>query len=130
MGSTVMRTTPRIALAGCLLACCGCGGSTAHWLKQLRSSEPTIRLQAIRALQDRKDDAADVVPALVEALKDDVIDVRRTAAGTLGSFGEKAIAAVPALMAALRDREPSVRKSAGQALKKIDPTAASKAGIK
>jgi HEAT repeat protein len=126
-----MRMTTRIALTGFLMACAGCSsGSTAHWIAQLKSAEPTTRLQAVRALQERRDDAAEVVPALIESLKDEVIDIRRTAAGTLGSFGKEAISAVPALTLALRDREPSVRKSAGLALKKIDPAAATKAGVK
>lgn len=125
-----MRLTTRLALAGCLLACGGCGGgSTEHWIEQLKSPESKTRLQAVRALQ-RKADAAQIVPALIEALKDDFTDVRRTAAGTLGLFGEEARSAVPALTAALRDREPSVRKTAGQALKTIDPEAARKAGVK
>lgn len=125
-----MRRTTHLSLVGCLLACAGCGGdSTAHWIEQLKSPEPKTRLQAVRSLQ-RKEEAAQIVPALIEALKDDFIDVRRTAAGTLGSFGAEATSAVPALTLALRDREPSVRKSAGQALKAIDSEAARKAGVK
>ena len=115
----------------CVMACTGCSsGSTAHWIGQLKSPAPADRLQAIRKLQDRKADAAEVVPALIDALGDDVTDVRRTAAGTLGAFASEAQSAVPALTAALRDREPSVRKSAGSALKQIDPAAAHKAGVK
>jgi vesicle coat complex subunit len=125
-----MRRTTCLSLVGCLLACAGCGGgSTTHWIEQLKSPEPKTRLQAVRSLQ-RKEDAAQIVPALIEVLQDDFTDVRRTAAGTLGSFGAEATSAVPALTAALRDREPSVRKTAGLALKTIDPEAARKAGVK
>jgi hypothetical protein len=112
-----------------LLAAAGCSGSTSHWIAELKSPEPANRVQAIRKLQDRKSDAAEIVPALIEALKDDVIEVRRTAAGTLGSFGADARSAVPALTAALKDREPGVRRTAAQALKQIDPDAARKAGV-
>jgi HEAT repeat protein len=126
-----MRWVKAVALAGCLLAGAGCsGGSTDHWIEQLKSPEPQARLKAIRALQERKDDAARVVPALIGALKDDSTDVRRIAAGTLGTYGEEAKSATHALTQALHDREPSVRKVAAQSLKKIDPAAASKAGVK
>ena len=48
-------------------------------------------------LPNRKQDAAQVVPALIEALKDKESDVRRSTANGLGSFGEQARDAIPAL---------------------------------
>lgn len=105
------------------LLACGCGkGSTSHWLEQLKASEPLRRIEAVHTLQERKEDADQVVPALTEALQDENTYVRRDAARALGSFGAAANSAIPALRAARRDREPSVRKAADIALSRIDPT--------
>ncbi len=105
-----------------LLACAGCGkGSTAHWIGQLKASDSKARIQAVHTLRERKGDAAEVVPALTEALQDENTYVRRDAARTLGSFGAEAKNAVPALQASLGDREPSVRRAAALALAHIDP---------
>ena len=89
------------------------------------------RLIAARLLPQRKGEAAQVVPALIEALKDKDGDVRWSAAIGLGSFGEQATDAIPALQAAQRDRDARVREQAGVALSRIDPQrfpAPSKAG--
>ena len=67
-------------------------------------------------MPQRKGDAAKVVPALIEALKDKDGDVRRSAALGLGSFGEQAKDAIPALQAAQHDRDARVREAAGIAL--------------
>jgi HEAT repeat protein len=48
----------------------------------------------------------------------------------LGEYGGDANAAVPQLLEALKDPNYSIRNSATNALKKIDPEAAAKAGIK
>ena len=105
-----------------LLLIGGCGkGSTTHWIEQLQSPESLRRIEAVHALQERKGEAAQIVPALIEALKDENTHVRRESARALGSFGAEARNAVPALQTALRDREPSVRRAAGIALSRIDP---------
>jgi HEAT repeat protein len=80
-----------------------------------------------RLLSQRKADAAQVVPALIEALKDDDGDVRHSAAIGLGSFGEQAKAAIPALQATLEDRDARVKSAAKTALARIDPTFAPQA---
>jgi HEAT repeat protein len=105
-----------------LLVCGGCGkGSTASWIERLKAPEAATRLQAVHILQERKADAAEVVPALSGALTDEDTYVRRDAARALGVFGEQARPVVPALQGRLRDREPSVRKAAALALSRIDP---------
>jgi HEAT repeat protein len=73
-------------------------------------------------LPQRLEDAAQVIPALIEALKDEEADIRSDAAWGLGSFGEQAKAAIPALLAAKNDRDAKVRKAAGVALSRIAPT--------
>jgi hypothetical protein len=57
-------------------------------------------------------------------------DIRKLAADTLANSGKGNAAAVAALAAALDDRGLSVRKAATNALLKIDPEAAAKAGVK
>jgi HEAT repeat protein len=113
-----------------LFAAAGCAKSTAELTRQLKSSDPTERLHAVKLLEDRVRDKDVVVPALTEALADENTYVRRDAAKALGQFGPDAKEAVPALVTCLRDKEPSVRKTAGESLKKIDPAAATRAGVK
>jgi HEAT repeat protein len=122
-----MIRSKRVALFVLLLLLSGCGkGSTAYWLEQLHSPNAALRLKAVRILPERKADAAQVIPALIEALQDEDEDVRRGAAFGLGAFGEEATAAVPALQACLRDPHATVRKAAGTALSFIDPKLAPK----
>jgi vesicle coat complex subunit len=117
-----MRRSKRSVLLLFLLACAGCGKpSTAQLIDNLKAAETLTRLKAVRTLPERTRDAAIVVPALIEALKDEDADVRRGAALGLGTFGEKAETAVPVLQAAQRDREAEVRKAASVALSYIDP---------
>jgi HEAT repeat protein len=121
-----MRRLTTLSLA---LLVAGCGGRTTDdWLRQLKDAEVVKRREAVRELGTRSAEAERVVPALVEALRDDSGYVRHDAAATLGKFGTAAQAAVPALVVALKDKQRSVRTAAAAALKKIDPAAAAKAG--
>jgi hypothetical protein len=105
-----------------LLALCGCGKkSTDQLLEDLKSSEERQRLIAVRLLPQRTGDAAQIVPALIGALKDKEGDIRRSAALGLGSFAEQARDAIPALEAAQKDRDARVREAARLALSLIDP---------
>jgi vesicle coat complex subunit len=105
-----------------VLFAAGCGKeSTARLIENLKAPDPLTRLKAVRTLPQRQEDAAQIIPALMEALKNDDGEVRRGAAFGLGAFSAQARAAVPALQAALRDREPEVRKAASVALAYIDP---------
>ncbi len=107
----------------CLLVCGGCGKqkSTNQLIADLKSSKERDRIVAVRLLQYREGDATQVVPALIEALKDNDGDVRWSAAIGLGYFGEQAKDAIPALQAAQHDSDPRVREAAGVALSRIDP---------
>ena len=118
-----MRVWTRFVLLLCLLACGGCGKkkSTDELIADLKASQERERIIAARLLPQRKGDAAQVVPALIEALKGKEGDVRWGAAIGLGSFGEQAKDAIPALQAAQRDRDARVREAAGVALSRIDP---------
>ena len=105
----------------------GCGKkekSTGQLILDLKSANEGERITAVRTLPQRKGDAAQVVPALVEALNDNDGDVRMSAAIGLGSFGEQAKDAIPALQAAQQNgRDVRVREAAGRALSRIDPQA-------
>lgn len=67
---------------------------------------------------------------LIVDLKHDIPDTRWNAARILGTLGKDAKEAVPGLVEALRDGDKEVREQAASALKKIDPDAAKKAGVK
>jgi HEAT repeat protein len=109
-----------------LLLLCFCAGcsktkTTAELLNDLKAPTERERVIAVRTLAQRKADAAQVVPALIETLKDKEGDIRRSAALGLGSFGEQARDAIPALEKAQSDRDARVREAAGKALSRIDP---------
>jgi vesicle coat complex subunit len=108
------------------LLICGCGKkkATEELVNDLKSHQQKDRIIAVRLLAQRKGDAAQVVPALIEALKDHSDDVRWSAAIGLGYFGEQARDAIPALQTALHDTDARVREGARVALSRIDPTKA------
>lgn len=109
----------------CTLASCGCGKhekSTPELIADLKSPEEKDRIIAVRLLPGRKGDAAQVVPAMIEALKDKKTDVRLSAAIGLGYFGDSAKEAIPGLQVLLMDHDARVREAAGVALSRIDPT--------
>jgi hypothetical protein len=118
-----MRVRIAFILLPCLLACGGCARekSTTQLLEDLQGPQERDRLIAVRLLPQRKQDAAQIIPALIEALKDTEGDIRTSAAIGLGSFGKQADDAIPALQAAQRDRDTRVREAAGKALSRIDP---------
>lgn len=119
-----MRIWIGILLLVCVLACGGCGSSksTDDLVDDLKSPQERDRIIAVRLLQHKKDDAARVVPALIESLKDKDGDVRWSAAIGLGYFQEQALDAIPALQAAQQDSDPRVREAANVALSRIDPS--------
>ncbi|MDB5312684.1 MAG: hypothetical protein JWO38_6886 [Gemmataceae bacterium] len=119
-----MRLRTCLVLVLGLVACAGCGKqpkSTPELLSDLKGSQEKDRVIAVRTLPERKGDADQVVPALIEALKDKGADVRWSAAIGLGTFGDQARDAIPALQAAQHDRDARVREAVGKALFRIDP---------
>ena len=96
--------------------------STARLLVDLKGPQERDRLIAVRLLPQRKGDAVQIVPALIEALNDKESDIRLSAAIGLGLFGERATDAIPALkQAAQKDHDARARRAAGIALSRIDP---------
>ena len=106
----------------CLAVVMGCGKekTTADWITQLHDKDSARRLEAVKELEKRETELEAVVPALIEALKDENSYVRRDSATALGNLGSGAASAISALRVAQQDRERSVRKAASDALQKID----------
>ena len=90
---------------------------------------PYNRLHAARALWKVSGRPQPAVVALAAATKDPTsAELRRQAAELLAEMGPDGKGAVPALAAALRETNPTVRAAAAEALQKINPQAAAKAG--
>jgi hypothetical protein len=86
----------------------------------LSEVEPSAREQVTRAVGTVAAPAApDLVPQLVEALRNADASVRRGAATVLGAMGKDARAAAPNLAALANDPDPGVREAAAQALEKV-----------
>ena len=116
-----MCWSKRLVLLIALLGC-GCGeASTAKLIENLKAPDEMTRIKAVRTLPLRKQDAAQVIPALIEALKDEDPDVRRGAADGLGTFHEQARDALVALQTSVSDPHPKVREAAARAQSLIDP---------
>jgi hypothetical protein len=116
-----------VLVIGVLLATGGFGKhekSTDELVKDLSSSREKDRTIAVRTLKVRPEEAPEVVPALVKALKDPQSDIRLSSAIKLGLFGENAKDAIPALKEALSDKDGRVRRAAAKSLGQIDATAA------
>lgn len=107
----------------CLLASAGCARekTTDELLDDLKAPGERERVIAVRSLPGRSKDAARIVPALIEALKDTEPDIRRSAALGLRSFGPEAKDAIAPLQKALADRDARVREAARLALARIEP---------
>jgi hypothetical protein len=87
-----------------------------------------VRGAAAEALGEIHSDPDVCLPALFSSLDDS--DVDEQAAGALGHFGPLAKPAVPKLLKLLVHGDKGTRHEAGLALPKIDPEAATIAGIK
>jgi HEAT repeat protein len=106
MRQVATRTLGRLAQAGQ-------PGAMAALMQCLKNPEWTVRFNAAEAL---KAGGAEAVPALIEALKDQMAGVRKAAVESLGKIGDAR--AKDALQAAAKDESEWVRLAATQALKK------------
>ncbi|HET6571986.1 MAG TPA: HEAT repeat domain-containing protein [Fimbriiglobus sp.] len=99
-----------------------------HFRRELRSvvlsdGDEAVRTSALHALMLLGPMCSSQVPALVEALRDDLPATRAAAAQDLAQFGAEARATVPVLITAcLHDPELAVRVQAGAALWRIGRT--------
>jgi HEAT repeat protein len=97
-------------------------------IKALKGKDAAVRGAAISSLGKIRSEPEKVIPLLIPYLGDDNLDV--TAANALAEFGSLAKPAVPKLLPLLQAKDRDDRAAAKAALKKIDPLAAAKAGIK
>jgi HEAT repeat protein len=84
----------------------------------LRHKDAPLRMKARTALE--KIAPKEVVPALIEALKDPEPDVRQFAALSVLKYGKEAKAAVPTLLERLADANAEVLDAAAIALREIE----------
>jgi hypothetical protein len=71
----------------------------------------------------------EAVPALIDGMQGADSDVWLAVLDHLASWGRKARVFAPVAQSALANRDEAVRKAAATTLKKIDPDAATKAGV-
>ena len=108
----------------------GRGAQLAAYIQGSKEGRPEQRIVAATALGRIGEGSGAAVAALTAALKDEDWHVRQCAAIALGqTAGENSIAAA-AVTEALRDTNRVVRIEATNALLRLDPEAAAKAGIK
>jgi HEAT repeat protein len=98
----------------------------------LKGEDPEAAKAVAFALAQIREGATQTRPAIIEMLQHENAIARQLAADALGRLG-KADAVDPAIVAALvralKDTDSQVRRAAAEALKKVDPEAAKKAGV-
>ena len=99
-------------------------------LDRLKDPEPMVRARAANALGMLGQQPDKVVPALIELLGDKDDWARCMAAVGLDLYGDPSKPAVPALLRSLTNCSAQFRSFGTHAVKKIDPQAAAKAGLK
>jgi len=100
-------------------------------LQVLKGNDDTVRAKAAQALGLIHSNPETVIPALITCLNDSRSDLRTEATEALAGWGKQSQAAVPRLIQLLDDRsDRDLMAAVPEALKKIDPEAAAKAGVK
>jgi hypothetical protein len=124
-------------LAVFALRCLGPVASEAwpEMIECLKDPDMTIRCDAATALGQIHQEPEKSVRILMDFLENHRKDRNNLfpseeAIVSLGQFGAQAKPAVPMLIGLLNDPEQNIRGSATNALRKIDPDAAAKAGVK
>ncbi len=97
-------------------------------IQALKDPEAGIQECVIQSLGHIHSDANIVVPLLIPYLTND--DLNDDAAAALGNYDGLAREAFPKIVPLLSAKDHEVRDAARAALKKIDPEAAAKAGVK
>jgi hypothetical protein len=99
-------------------------------IASLQDKNRLVQIAAIQSLGQLHAEPELAVPALMNAFTNHDMLLRSSVLISLGQFEAGAMDSVPMVMTALNDSDQTVRTSAVFALKKIDPEAAKKAGIK
>ncbi|MGO8926583.1 MAG: HEAT repeat domain-containing protein [Limisphaerales bacterium] len=103
-------------------------GAVPSLIQAVKGSDVGLHEAAIRALGSIRSDPDVVIPLLIPYLTND--DLNDEAAFALGNYGRLAKVAVPKIIPLLNAKDNEARAAARVALKKIDPEAAVKAGVK
>ena len=105
--------------------------ATPALVEAVRSQDPLLCAPAATALAEIQADPETAIPALIGSLTDHDGNGRPETVDALAEYGPKARAAVPLLIKLLPDRSSKeIRSAVPRALRKIDPEAAMKAGVK
>ncbi len=99
------------------------GKPMSEWLIQARHYIPEMRREAVKALAAMGPEAADAVPTLIKATRDDNAEVRYWAVEGLRRMGPAAKEAGPALLLVLADDQRPAQEVARQAIEAIGPAA-------
>ena len=107
------------------------GGRAVTGMVQMMRSDPdtSLRVEAAGRLGDLYDAGAPAVPALLTALGDPLISVRRAAIGSLGDIGlgaldsARAIAVIDSLALRTVARDSGLRRAAARSLARLDDRA-------
>ncbi len=102
-------------------------GTATALAEALTDKSSHVAVCAAEALWKVSQDPGKVVPTLATRLKD--AKVRSAAAQALCRIGPPAKGAVPALLSAAKENDRLFRESVAMALRRIDPSAAAKAGF-
>jgi hypothetical protein len=97
-------------------------------IQVLKGPDLDLHEKAVEALGHIHSDPEVVIPLLIPYLTND--SVNDAAATALGSYGSLAKEAFQRIVPMLKSRDKGDRAAARSALKKIDPAAAAKAGVK
>jgi hypothetical protein len=97
-------------------------------IRALKGPDVPLHEPAIKALGQIHSDPGVVIPLLIPLLTDD--NLNDEAASALGNYGSLAKEAFPKIVPLLKAKDRDARAAARDALKKIDPEAAAKAGAK
>ena len=111
------------------------GDAVPSLITCLADSSVGVQGEAIMGLGEIRQHPEQTVPVLVEVLEQPTsplhpVILRANAIWALGQFGARADAAVPKLVESLSDTQWLIRSAATNALRKIDPEAAARAGVK
>jgi HEAT repeat protein len=96
------------------------GKPTAHWIEELKQTDPKARKKAVDALGAIGKADREAIPALIGMVKDDEdATVRDQAVLALLTIGPDAKDSIPALTEAQNDKDATVRTHATKALERI-----------
>jgi hypothetical protein len=99
-------------------------------IKSLGDSRPVVRWGTANSLGDIHALPELTVPALIQNLSNSDLMFQGKVAWALGRFGDDAKAAVPELVKLLQNPDADLHEEITNALKRIDPETAAKAGVK